>query len=1086
LPPALRRSGRHGLVLAAAAATVLLAGLVLAVLAALTESSVDSGVAAALAADPTAQVRVTMPSQAGGSASADRQVRAALGHAFTPVPEDLATGLLGQLPLTATSVPGQSGAAGLSLFPLAIATSTAAGHADLDAGSWPGAGGPAVDGTVFAAVPVSLARELGLHPDSVLQVADALGHAVRIRVSGVFRPVGAAAFWPAMAGDPAGTSGTADRLLVVSPSALTGTAAFSGHVLAEWTALPDASYMVAADLPRLADRISALSDGVRQPGRVVPADATVQTDLAGTLRALIGPSVVARSCLYLPTALLAALALVTVGLTGRQLAAHRRGELVLQQTRGAGTGRLMRDAAAEWCCTALPAAALALLLTRPTLRALHTAGLLAVPVPGDSVRGAAWVAVVVTLLVHGTATLAPVLSAVSGRGLGARLRLRGPRAAAVGRHGADLALLLVAVLGYLQLAHYHAAVTGTGSQLGIDPVLVLVPTVATVAAALLLLRLLPPAGRTLDRLGLALSGLVIPLAGWQVGRRAAKVAGPILLMTVAVAVGALATTVLACLNGLAGDQADFEVGADVRVTLPVSGGLPIAADQQALRSLPGVTGATPVTLTPVTTGSGGLDDIVGIDTTATAPGASKSLVPLLRTDLAGHGFASELAALGRGVPPHGLTLPGAPTALLLDETLSTDGDASAPELRLTVEDATGVSDTVTVPLPAADGRRHLVTAPLDLPGTGRRSYPLLVTGLVLVPQSGHPAAELGLRLHRIGADGVWLAALPADLAWADHSQNAPGARSAVCQGTGAAQPRACAGAQDLLDAGLRTGTPGSTTQSGTQLEADLAAPGLDALPVLAESAALADGHHRVGDQVPVALADGRQLTLRVTGAITAVPGQDSHQGAFLTDQRGLAAQLASLGEPQLPPTAWWLASSHPAATASAFATRPELGEAATRDQQAARLRDDPFKRGMRTVLALCRLLAPGFAVIGFTVHCVVGVRERRRDFALLRAMGLLPRSLSALLWLEQLGVSLFALVPGALLGTVLAVAVLPPVSVDDQGEAPFPPVRLEIPWAAVALTALAVCAAILLVVSALSRLLARVDLVRVLRAGEDA
>ncbi|WP_042442871.1 ABC transporter permease [Streptacidiphilus jiangxiensis] len=1079
----MRRSGRHGLVLAAAAATVLLAGLVLAVLAALTEGSVDSGVAAALTADPSAQVRVTMPYRADTSAAADARIRAALDRAFAPVPHDLGTGLLGLLPLAVTSP--QPGADGLSLFPLALPVTTAQAHARLVAGTWPTAGAPSAGGAVPAAVPLALAQRLRLRPGSLLQVADALGHSVRIRVSGVFRPDGAAAFWPAMAGDPAGTAGTADRVLVLSPGALTATAAFGGHVLAEWTALPDTAHVVAADLAPLADRISALGDGVRQPGRAVPVDAAVQTGLVGSLRGLVGPSVVARSVLYLPTALLAALALVTVGLTGRQLAVHRQGELVLQQTRGAGTGRLLRDAAAEWSCTALPAAGVALLLAGPLLRVLHALGWLAVPVPGDAVGASAWLAVGATLLVHGAATLAPVLSAVTGHGLGARLRLRGPRAAAVGRHGADLALLLVAVLGYLQLAHYHAAVTGSGGALGVDPVLVLVPTVATVAAALLLLRLLPPAARALDRLGRALGGLVVPLAGWQVGRRSAKVAGPVLLMSVAVAVGTLATTVLACVNGLAGDQADFQVGADVRVTLPAAAGLPAAAAQQALLALPGVTGATPVTRTPATTASGGLDEIVAVDTGVTAAGGAPPPVPRLRADLAGPGYASALAALGRDVAPQGLTLPGAPATLVLDETLGSDGDRSAPQLQLTVQDATGVSDTVTVTLPAADGARHQVGVPLGLPGAERRASPLTITGLTLVPTPGRPAADLDFALHRVGAGGAWLSALPGALAWSDHSPSVSGARSTLCQGAGGPQAGACAGGADLLDAGLRTGAPGGTTQAGTELEADLAPSAQDALPVLADSAALADGHHRVGDQVALGLVDGRQLTVRIIGEIAAVPGQDHELGAFLTDQRRLAATLAGLGEPQLPPTSWWLASSRPAATAAAVAARPQLGEAVTRDEQAARLRADPFKQGMRTVLDLCRLLAPGFAVIGFTVHCVVGVRERRRDFALLRAMGLRPGQLSALLWLEQVGVCLFALVPGALLGTALAVGVLPSVSVDDQGTAPFPPLRVDVPWGQVAVTSVVVCAAILLVVSALSRLLARVDLVRVLRAGED-
>ncbi|WP_405669910.1 hypothetical protein [Streptomyces sp. NBC_01530] len=71
------------------------------------------------------------------------------------------------------------------------------------------------------------------------------------------------------------------------------------------------------------------------------------------------------------------------------------------------------------------------------------------------------------------------------------------------------------------------------------------------------------------------------------------------------------------------------------------------------------------------------------------------------------------------------------------------------------------------------------------------------------------------------------------------------------------------------------------------------------------------------------------------------------------------------------------------------------------------------------------------------------------------------------------------------MGMALASAVLPLVTVDDSGQAPYPPLPLVIPWRPVTLFAVATAVAISAVVLALARLLSRVDLVRVLRAGED-
>ncbi len=113
--------------------------------------------------------------------------------------------------------------------------------------------------------------------------------------------------------------------------------------------------------------------GGRQPSL---DDLTVASGLPGAIDDLTVPTVAARSSLYLPSVLLAVLALATLVLAARQLTVRRRDELALQQARGAGTLRLLRGAAAEWALTGIPAA----------LAAPFLAGLLH-PAPGAPTRG---------------------------------------------------------------------------------------------------------------------------------------------------------------------------------------------------------------------------------------------------------------------------------------------------------------------------------------------------------------------------------------------------------------------------------------------------------------------------------------------------------------------------------------------------------------------------------------------------------------------------------------------------------------------------------------------------------------------------
>ncbi|MEV5952243.1 ABC transporter permease [Streptomyces sp. NPDC051987] len=1091
LPVVVRRAVRHGLVLSSVAVTVLLCATALAALAALAGNSVQAGAVRRLAADPDAQVGVSASFRAGGMAAADRAVRAAAARVFAGVPQRTSVGLLGTSPVSVTGIDGvmgpPRGPGGSGLHPVAVQDGGRFGR--LVAGRWPAgaADAPAAAFTslpdvrvatgstapVDAAVPDALARRLGIAAGARLQVKDAFGRAMTLRITGVFRATGAVGFWPAMAGDL--TQGeTADQhLLVVSAPALNGSAVLNGQLTAHWSVQPDFSRVDAGSLASLHDRARAFSGSQsrvsvfrgRQPSL---ADLTVVSGLPGAIDDLTVPMVAARSSLYLPGVMLAALALATLVLAARQLTVSRRDELALQRARGAGTPRLLRGAAAEWALTGVPAAVAAPFL----------AGLLH---PGGRGTGA-WAAVGLALLVHAAAVLLPVLPSSRAR------PARGARAAAAQRLGADLALAAVAALGFLELRRHRSLLAGLGTGgASADPVLVLVPALVAGAAALLLLRLLPLTSRLLDTLGRRGRGLVLALAGWQVSRRAGRNAGPVVLMCLAVSVSAFATTALACLNGLASEEAAFAVGADVRISPAAQDSYPAAVLGAAYRALPGVTSVTPVTQSTVNLPGGATEQLVG-----TIGG------PAPRTP-------SPAVA--------GVRLPGRPAALLLDERLRSDGSRAAPSLGLTVQDASGVVSAVTVRLPAADGARHTLVVPLDVAlGGGRpREYPLTVTAVSVLPQPGVPPARLDLDLFRVGARDTadtWVTRLPAGQVWTDATDHAYASAAGACRGKptgdyGPGTPGVCSvehSGSGILRTTVSTGIRPSqasedafgvlagsdyATRPGSRLRLVAVPAGRPApLPVRADDSALRDGRLRVGGTTTLDLG-GAQVTAQVVGRVGALPGLGRGQGHLVSDQRRLATALTRAGADQEDPAFWWLGSTDSARTAAAAEAQPALGRVTTTARTAASLRADPFRSGLRRVLELVRYLAPGFAVIAFTVHAVVSARRRRTEFALLRAIGVRARGLSALLGAEQLGLALFAVVPGALTGTALASAALPLVTVDDDGQAPYPPLPLVLPWGTVALTGVVTAVAVSAVVLALARLLARVELVRVLRAGED-
>ncbi|WP_235032205.1 FtsX-like permease family protein [Actinacidiphila yanglinensis] len=1069
---------------------MLLCATALSALVAVAGGSVDSEAVRKLTADLDAQVSVNASFRTGGMAAADQGVRAAGARVFDGVPQHTYVGLLGTAPVSVVGVDGVAGAprgpGGSGLHPVAVQDAGRFGR--LVAGRWPAGTAdasadaftslPAVrvstgsTAPVDAAVPQPLAERLGLRPGSSLRLQDLSGRAVTLRISGVFRAAGAVGFWPAMAGDLTEGESASQKLLLVPAAALNGNAVLNGQLTVRWTMQPDFSGLDTGDLAGLRNRVRNFT-GSRSDVSVFRGkkpsldDLAVSSGLPEAIDDLAVPTVAARSALFMPSVMLAVLALAVLMLTARQMTVHRRGELALQQARGAGTLRLLRGAAAEWALTGIPAA----------VAAPYLAGLLH---PGS--RGPdAWATVALTLLVHGVAGLLSVLPSM-------RLRVvRGARAAVAQRLGADLALLALAVLGYLELRRHRSLIAGgLGGRVSVDPVLVLVPTLASGAAALLLLRLLPLTSRLLDAFGRRSRGLVLALAGWQLSRRAAHHAGPVVLMCLAVSVSAFATTALACLGGLASEQAAFTVGADVRIDPDQQDDYPAAALSAAYRALPAVTDVAPVTRAGANLPGGATEELVG----TTAVSASRT---------------PSSAAFG-------ITIPGRPTALLLDERVRSDGSTAAPRLELTVQDAAGLDSTLPVILPAADGARHIVVVPLDVPLSGGhpRAYPLTVTAVTVLPQPKVRPALLDLDVMRVGSRGTadrWATPLPAGQVWADSTEDAPDATAAACKGnTSGLYLYGTAGVCSIRHGGpdaLRTtistglkgppaaesdlpGTADTDTQPGSQVRLVASSAGGPApLPVRADAQALHDAHLAVGSTTTLDLGGGRPVPARIVGRVDSLRGLGRGQGHLIADQRRLASALTLAGAPQQDPAFWWIGSTDGARTAAAAQSQPALGRVTTTAHTAAALEADPFRSGLRRILELIRYLAPGFAIIAFTVHAVISARRRQREFALLRAIGVGSRNLSSLLGAEQLGLTLFAVVPGALMGMALATAVLPLVTVDDTGQAPYPPLPLVVPWRTVAVTAAVTALAVSAVVLALASLLARVDLVRVLRAGDD-
>ncbi|WP_307718360.1 FtsX-like permease family protein, partial [Streptomyces sp. JHA26] len=373
----LLRARAHRLLLAAALLTVLLTTAVLAALAAYAGAIGDASLRHALAdprnaADTALIVKADVPE--GGRDEADATVRRGARAAFGGLPVTVRP-LTRSGPYALPDALRPRGERSGDNPDLTYFAALDPAQVRITEGRMPREGGPVTE----VALPTAVAERLGVRTGTRLTLTDRFdGPAVRIRVTGLYRPAEAASpYWRL---DELGGRGierggfTTYGPLLAAPGALTGGRVSAGP--SGWLATADFSTVTAGRTDALR---GAARDGVAWlRGRPVLSGATaVDTSLPEVLDRLDRSLLVARSTLLVVALQLALLAGCALLLVARLLTAERAGELRVLRARGASRARLGRLAALEALLLAVPAVVCAPLLAGPLTRLLAGQGALA-------------------------------------------------------------------------------------------------------------------------------------------------------------------------------------------------------------------------------------------------------------------------------------------------------------------------------------------------------------------------------------------------------------------------------------------------------------------------------------------------------------------------------------------------------------------------------------------------------------------------------------------------------------------------------------------------------------------------------------
>ena len=194
------------------------------------------------------------------------------------------------------------------------------------------------------------------------------------------------------------------------------------------------------------------------------------------------------------------------------------------------------------------------------------------------------------------------------------------------------------------------------------------------------------------------------------------------------------------------------------------------------------------------------------------------------------------------------------------------------------------------------------------------------------------------------------------------------------------------------------------------------------------------------------------------------------------------------------PNEFWLRYTGAAAQESRLVTT--LREGKFHSQGVLSLRDtiaagqaNPVSAGMRGLLLVGAITAALLAVLGSIIQSLLATRQRARQFAVLRTIGMAGRELTGLLLGEQVVVYLFGLVGGIILGLLLSSATLPflqfSTTTVDPSTLGIPPYVLTFNWQAVGYFFLALLAAFIVALLIAARYANTIGLGKALRLGED-
>lgn len=647
------------------------------------------------------------------------------------------------------------------------------------------------------------------------------------------------------------------------------------------------------------------------------------------------------------------------------------------------------------------------------------------------------------------------------------------------RAGIDVALVVLTGVAFWQLRVLGPQKTASiGDRFSVDPILVVVPALALLTAAVATLRLVPVMAKLSERQAASRRSVIAALAAWQIARRPASQAQPAFLLVMAISIGFFAASYSATWTHSQLDRANHQVGADVRL-------IPNRRTNDSLTNL------------HLASAHGRLDGVAATMAMARRP------APLPGSERPGWFLllnserASEVVNIRDGAQEFRDLMtqladarPTVPSIALPDETSrlelrfkvaeepveDVDGEVLEPafkaKVRLVLQDGDEMLHGVDIgSIASTDLDQTLsidLTARFADAELAKPVHPLSLVEIQFQTSApAPPARSVVVELVTLNASGLSDPSfVTVDVVAADWQVG-----SSVLAGLLTRQSIAVDSGQG--DSGLRTMIDTGSSQSNALVFFSVR-PGrtsiTEAIPVVVSRDWFLSTDAQIGDviQFPDLARVGHRG--QIVGVMETFPTIDPTDSDFMlidlptvqTIDHANGSTIFSIDEA-------WIDLADDADEGDLIrrlAAPPyesfRVDGSQTRNRS---LSTDPAALAAIGAFFIGFVAAAIFAVIVFALSVAVSARERAGEFTLLRALGLSPGQFQRWMALEQGAMLFVSLVVGTLIGWLLSVSILPLIALDQEGRTVVPTIDVIHPWASIALVELmSVVAMVLLIV----------------------